>query len=78
MYVAEIVLINQLKPPLNCDDKAKDKLTLNIDMSWIEWNLWNKPELLKKWRDKIVADKNSFDNKIFGSPLILRSNENEK
>ena len=50
MYVAEIVFINTLKPPLNVDDKAADDLTLKIDLSAVQWRLWDKPHLLEKWR----------------------------
>ena len=50
MYVAEIVFINILKPPLNVDDKAKDELTLNVDLSGIKWTLWDKPQLMEKWK----------------------------
>ena len=51
MYVAEIVLINQLKPLLNRDDKAQDELTIPVDLSGIEWKLWDKPHLIKKWSE---------------------------
>ena len=54
MYVAEIVLINTLKPPLNIDDKAKDELTIPVDLSGIEWKLWDKPHLIEKWGGKIA------------------------
>lgn len=50
MFVTEIVLINQCKPPLNVDDKAHDELTLNIDLAGIEWQPWNKPHLIEKWK----------------------------
>ena len=50
MFVAEIVLINTLKPPLNVDDKAPDELTLNVDLSGIVWKPWDNEKLLNKWR----------------------------
>ena len=49
MFVAEIVFINTLKPPLNVDDKAPDELTLKVDVSAVEWRLWDKPHLMEKW-----------------------------
>ena len=53
MYVAEIVYINLEKPPFNVDDKAPDKLTLNVDLSGIEWKPWEKTHLLDKWRNTV-------------------------
>ena len=53
MYVAEIILINLYKPPLNVDDKAKDDLTLDIKLPPIEWILWNKPHLIEKWAKEL-------------------------
>jgi len=50
MYVAEIVLINTLKPLLNIDDKAKDELTIPVDLSAVKWVFWDKPKLLEKWK----------------------------
>lgn len=50
MYVAEIILINQYKPPLNVDDKAKDDLTLDIKLPNLAWDVWNKPHLIEKWK----------------------------
>ena len=51
MYVAEILLINQYKPPLNVDDKARDELTLPIELPPIEWTRWEKPQLMEKWKN---------------------------
>jgi len=51
MYVAEIVLINTLKPPLNVDDKAQDGLTLTVDLSALQWRVWDKPHLMEKWKE---------------------------
>ena len=53
MFVAEIILINQIKPVLNVDDKAPDELTIKVDLSELEWKLWDKPHLLEKWREKL-------------------------
>ena len=37
MNLYEIYYINLLKPPLNCDDKAKDELTVSLpDVDWNE------------------------------------------
>jgi len=62
MYVAEIVLINTLKPPRNVDDKAEDELTIPVDLSALKWQLWNKPELLEKW--KILLNRNENQKKV--------------
>ena len=51
MYVAEIILINEYKPPLNVDDKARDKLTLPIALPHLEWTVWMKPHLMEKWKN---------------------------
>ena len=53
MFVAEIVLINQLKPPLNVDDKAPDELTLSVDVSHVHWIPWTKTHLLEKWSKEL-------------------------
>ena len=55
MYVAEIVLINQLKPYLNADDKARDDLTLDIDLSGLEWRVWDNVQLLEKWKSTMES-----------------------
>ena len=49
MFVAEIILINQHKPPLNVDDKAKDELTLDLQLLELDWKVWDKPHLVRKW-----------------------------
>lgn len=38
MYLYEIYLINKYKPPLNCDDKATDDLTVSLPEP--EWALF--------------------------------------
>lgn len=53
MYLYEIYFINKLKPPLNCDDKAPDELSVNLpEPEWCEFttHLWD------KWRTQIEAD----------------------
>ena len=50
MFCAEIILINRYKPPLNVDDKAQDELTLPLELPEIEWQLWDKPQLMEKWK----------------------------
>lgn len=46
MYLYEIYYINRLKPPLNCDDKAKDDLTIELpELEWLEYD----PKLMPKW-----------------------------
>jgi hypothetical protein len=57
MYVAEIVLINTFKPPLNSDDKAPDELTLPISFDHLEWKVWDKPALTTKWREELDRKK---------------------
>jgi hypothetical protein len=46
MYLYEIYYINKDKPLLNCDDKAKDDLTVSLpELDWHEhrparWSAW--------------------------------------
>jgi len=35
---------------LNVDDKAPDELTIEIDLSGLDWKLWDKPHLIEKWK----------------------------
>jgi len=50
MYVWEVILINQLKPPLNRDDKAHDELTLALPpLPFSEY----KCKLMDKWKEQI-------------------------
>jgi len=52
MYVWEVILINQLKPPLNRDDKAHDALTLEIPpLPFQEYEC----KLMDKWKEQIRA-----------------------
>jgi excinuclease UvrABC nuclease subunit len=53
MYIAEIILINEYKPPLNVDDKAKDEITLDIHLPPLEWKIWDKPHLIRKWAKRM-------------------------
>ena len=57
MFVAEIVYINTLKPPLNVDDKAKDGLTIHVDLDFVKWNTWDKPHLIEKWKSLLEKRK---------------------
>lgn len=47
MYLYEIYYINLLHPPLNCDDKAKDELT--VTLPGLEWKPYVCP-LVDKWK----------------------------
>lgn len=48
MYLYEIYFINLWKPPLNVDDKARDRLTISLpELQWKEfvpanWEKWKK------------------------------------
>lgn len=50
MYVWEVILINQLKPPLNRDDKARDALTLALPP--LPFQEFDCP-LMDKWKEQI-------------------------
>ena len=51
MFVLEIILVNLYKPPLNCDDKASDELTLVFPIpEFTEY----KPKLFDKWKKQIA------------------------
>ena len=50
MYLYEIYLINKYKPPLNCDDKASDELTVQLEEP--HWEPFSTP-LWDRWRDEI-------------------------
>ena len=69
MNLYEIYYINLWKPPLNVDDKAKDKLTITLpDLEWKEfipsnWDKWKeqlKDNKLVRWHkkknEKIIRD----------------------
>jgi hypothetical protein len=51
MYLYEIYLINKHKPPLNCDDKAPDELTVVLPS--LDFQPFDSP-LLDKWRKQIA------------------------
>jgi hypothetical protein len=58
MNLYEIYYINLLKPPLNCDDKAKDELTVSLpDVDWKEFTtpLW------EKWKNEIAKMDNEYE-----------------
>lgn len=61
MFVWEVILINQLKPPLNRDDKAKDQLTLDLPpLPFREFNC----DLMEKWKEQIrVADERDLEKR---------------
>lgn len=50
MYLYEIYYINLLKPPINCDDRAGDDLTVSLPD--LEWNPYVCP-LMDKWTKEI-------------------------
>lgn len=53
MNVYEIYFINLYHPPLNVDDKARDKLT--IELPEVEWILFSTP-LWGKWQIQIAGN----------------------
>lgn len=61
MFVWEVILINQFKPPLNRDDKAKDELTLTLPpLPFQEYNC----KLMDKWRQQIrLADEKDLQKR---------------
>lgn len=61
MNVYEIYYINKLKPPLNCDDKAQDDLTISLPE--VEWNEFLTP-IWSKWKEKIQEDNAKEDEKL--------------
>lgn len=50
MYLYEIYFINKYKPPLNCDDKAADELTVSLPEP--AWKPFSTP-LWSKWAEEI-------------------------
>lgn len=52
MYLYEIYYINLLKPPLNCDDRAKDDLTVSLPE--LNWESYTCP-LMDKWREALAV-----------------------
>jgi hypothetical protein len=50
MYLYEVYLINKLKPILNCDDKARDELTVALPELEIKPYHCN---LMEKWRSEL-------------------------
>jgi hypothetical protein len=50
MYLYEVYYINSLHPPLNCDDKAHDDLTVSLEpLEWREH--W--PHLMEDWAKEL-------------------------
>lgn len=50
MNVYEVYFINLYKPPLNCDDKAKDDL--HIQLPEVEWKVFT-THLWDKWKSEL-------------------------
>lgn len=50
MYLYEIYFINKYKPPLNCDDKASDELTVVLEEP--RWELFS-TALWDRWKEEI-------------------------
>lgn len=63
MNLYEIYFILKDKPPLNVDDKTKDKLT--VELPDVEWKLFQTP-LWEKWLNEITGRKSENEQ------LILR------
>ena len=50
MFLYEIYYINKLKPPLNCDDRARDDLTVSLpELNFTKYE----PKLWEKWKNQI-------------------------
>ena len=50
MYLYEIYYINKLHPALNCDDKARDNLTVALpELDWKEHG----PHRMEKWKEGV-------------------------
>lgn len=73
MFVWEVILINQLKPVLNRDDKAKDQLTLELPpLPFQEFNC----DLMEKWREEIrIADEMDLEKRRQRSQLEAEKRE---
>ena len=57
MNVYEVYFINLYKPPLNCDDKAKDDLHIQLpDVKWEEFttHLWD------KWKSELQQSDDEY------------------
>lgn len=55
MYLYEVYYINKYHPPLNVDDRAKDKLTVTLPLvMWREFNC----KLMDKWKSEISPEEN--------------------
>lgn len=60
MNVYEVYFINLYRPPLNRDDKARDRLT--VSMPPVEWKTYTTP-LWEKWKDEIQQADRAADEK---------------
>lgn len=58
MNLYEIYFILKDKPPLNVDDKARDKLT--IELPPVEWKVFTTP-LWEKWMNEIQNRETEYD-----------------
>lgn len=77
MYLYEIYYINKLKPHFNCDDKAKDELTVvlpEIEFKEYECNL------IDKWKSILQRDEKTKKRLNYYSDQLLRkiAKEQEK
>jgi len=52
MYLYEIYYINLLTPPINCDDKASDGLTVSLPE--LDWKPYDCP-LMDKWKAELAG-----------------------
>lgn len=60
MYLYEIYFINLFKPALNCDDKARD--ALSVTLPEVEWKIYY-PPLWEKWRKEIADSDREIEKK---------------
>ena len=60
MFLYEVYYINKLKPSLNCDDKARDELT--VDLPYVEFVQYD-CKLMEKWKTKINEDDREYERK---------------
>jgi hypothetical protein len=61
MYLYEIYFINKYKPAFNCDDKAKDKLT--VELPDVEFKIFTTP-LWGKWQNEIKKKDEDYRKNI--------------
>lgn len=74
MYVWEVILINQLKPPLNRDDKAHDTLTFTLPpLPFHPFSC----DLMDKWKEQI-RQRDAADNEKKKRKLQLEEERRKK